>query len=374
MTQIRSVEAIPIGYPEPNDGGRNRYVCLVKVTSDAGAIGWGEATTYWPEASAAAAVLIAKLGELLVGRDPVDISTLWDDLHQETWWYGNGGIASMAIAGLDIALWDLKGKLLGVSVLELLGGPVKKELPGIASGHAVKADLGELAAEGAEWLAGGLHGLKVGFGKKGEARLGYDPGRDVEYVRRLREAIGPDKLIMIDIGAALRWDVGEALARIRAFEEFDLHWIEEPLGHWDPPGYAQLRERVTTRIAYGEREYGLEGIERILATGTCDVVGIDPGRAGITAFANAVRRIGAAGAEANAHAWSTAIVTAASLAISWSTEVCGQFEVKPFPDVVQTELVENPLKHVDGWLPLPEGPGLGIVVSEPVVERLRVDR
>lgn len=375
MSRIRAVEAIPIGYPEPNDDGRTRHVCLIRLTTDDGAVGWGEAVTYWPEASRAVVALVAGLEEVLAGRDTLEGEALWRAMRSHAWWYGNGGVASIAIAGIDLALWDVRGKLLDTRVLDLLGGPVKDRLPGIASGHAAKADLGELAAEGAEWVATGLHGIKIGFGKKGQARLGYEHDRDVEYLRRLREAIGPGKSIMVDLGVAIQWDVAEAVRRVRAFEEHDLAWIEEPLGHWNPTGYATLRAKTSTRIAYGEKEFTVEGVERVVATGTCDVLGFDPGRAeGLTAFRHAVERVEAAGAEANAHAWSAAIVSAASLAMSWASPACRQFEVKPIRDVAQHELVAEPIEHADGFMPQPSGPGLGVEIREDVVDALRLDR
>lgn len=373
--RIASVEAIPLGYPEPNDAGRTRYVCLAKLTTDEGVVGWGEAVPYWPEAARATAVIIDALGELVVGSDPVQSERIWKAMRAHTWWYGNAGIASMAVAAIDIAVWDLKGKALDTRVLDLLGGPAKERLPAIASAHAWLPDLEALAEQAGEWLADGLHGFKVGFGKKGEARLGFEHARDVEYVRRVREAIGPEKQIMIDLGVAVSWDVSEAVARVRAFEEYGLHWIEEPLGHWDPAGYRTLREKTTTRIAYGEREWNQEGIQRLLDTGTCDVLGFDPGRAeGLTGFSHAVERVAAAGTQANAHAWSTAIVSAASLAMSWASPVCRQFEVKPLPDIAHSELVAEPLHHVGGLMPQPQGAGLGIQVLDDVVERYRLDR
>lgn len=376
MSRVVGLEAIPIGYTEPNDDGRTRHVCLVKLTTDEGVIGWGEAVTYWPEASLAVVKLIdGGLRDVVLGRDPTDTEALWRALRSHAWWYGNGGIASIAIAGIDLATWDAKGKLLGVRVLDLLGGPVKERLPGIASGHASAADLGELADQAAQWVSTGLHGVKVGFGKKGEARLGYEQDRDVEYMRRVRGAVGPDKSIMIDLGVAVEWDVSTAIARVRAFEEYGLYWIEEPLGHWDPVGYRELKDKTATRIAYGEKEFGVEGMQRVVETRTCDVLGFDPGRAeGLTAFRHTVERVEAAGVQANAHAWSTAIVSAASLAMSWATPVCRQFEVKPLGDIAQRELVANPIAHADGWMAQPEGHGLGVELVDEVVERLRLDR
>jgi len=154
-----------------------------------------------------------------------------------------------------------------------------------------------------------------------------------------------------------------------------LAWIEEPLGAWDPEGYANLRAKTTTLIAYGEKEWTLEGFERVLATGTVDVVGVDPGRAeGITGFKKVTDRVEAYRRQANAHAWSSAIVTAASLAISFSSPACKLFEFKPLRNPMQHDLVTKPFEHVNGWVYPPAGPGLGIEVIEEVVEGYRSEK
>src|SRR4029079_15786908 len=225
----------------------------------------------------------------------------------------------------------------GTSVLNLLGGAVHEKLPVIASCHAHYEDIGAMVEEAQEWVAPGLHGVKVGFGKRGDARLGYEHDRDVEYMRRMREGLGPKAWLMIDCGWNVKWDVTKAVRRVQAFEEFDLAWIEEPLGAWDPERYANLRSKTTTLIAYGEKEWTLEGFERVLATGTVDVVGVDPGRGeGITGFKKVCDRVEGYRRHANAHAWWWAIGPAASLAISFSSPACKLFEFKP---------IRNPMQH-----------------------------
>ena len=374
--RIHSIEAIPVSYPEPNDFDALRHLCLCKITADDGQIGWGESITQFPESNFATKAVIESMAENLLGKDPVHTEALWRQNKQQAWWYGyGGGIASYAVSALDIALWDLKGKALGASVLDLLGGPVHERLPAIASCHAHYEAIPEMVAEAQEWLSTGLQGVKTGFGKRGDARLGYEHNRDVEYVRAMREGIGPDKMLMIDNGIAIRWDVTDAVRRMRAMEEYDLTWIEEPLGAWDPEGYANLRAKTSTRIAYGEREWTLEGFERVLATGTVDVVGVDPGRAeGITGFKKVAERVEAYRRQANAHAWSSAIVTAASLAISFNSPACKLFEFKPLRNPMQHDLVAAPFEHVDGWVYPPSGPGLGIEVNEEVIDSFRSER
>src|SRR5258707_9348082 len=142
---------------------------------------------------------------------------------------------------------------------------------------------------------------------------------------------------MLALAATLRWDVPTAISRTLAFERYRIDWIEEPLGADNPRGYRALRARATTRLAYGEREWTPRGVARIAASGTVDVVGVDPGRCeGITGWLAAAAHTRAHGAQVNAHAWSSAIVTAASLALSLASPNCRQIEVKP---------LRNPMQH-----------------------------
>lgn len=373
MSKIVSVEAIPVSYPEPNDFNALRHLCLAKLTTDDGLVGWGESITQFPEANFATKAIIEGMADFVIGRDPVHSDAIWRSIKDRAWWYGyGGGIASYAISAIDIAVWDLKGKVLGKSVLDLLGGPVHDRLPAIASCHAQSEEISAMVVEAQEWVSTGLQGVKVGFGKRGNARLGYDHDRDVEYMKQMRLGLGPKRSLMIDIGWAVRWDVKTAVRRTRAFEEWGLDWIEEPLGAWDPEGYANLRSKTTTLIAYGEKEWTLEGFERVLATGTVDVVGIDPGRAeGITGFRKIADRIEFYKRQANAHAWSSAICSAASLAVSFSNPAFKLFEFKPLRNPMQHDLVTVPFEHQDGWVYPPTGAGLGIEVIDEVVDRYR---
>ena len=371
--KIVAIEPIPVSYPEPNDHDSIRHLCLVKITTDEGIVGWGEALTQFKEASPATAAIIRGFAEVLIGENPLHNDRLFHRMKDVMWWYGyEGGIASNAVSAIDIALWDIKGKALGVSVLDLLGGPVHDRLPAIASSHASHSSIPAMAEEAQGWLSTGLQGMKVGLGKAGDAHLGYEHDRDVEYARRMREAIGEDKMLMLDLGIRIKWDVTTAVRRTQAFDEFGIDWIEEPLGAWDPEGYANLRGKTRTRIAYGEREWTLEGYERVLRTGTVDVIGCDPGRSeGITGFKRLTERVEFYRRQANAHAWSSAIVTAASLAVSFSSTACKLFEYKPLRNPMQHDLVAVPLEHTDGWAMPPTGVGLGIEVIEEVVDRYR---
>ena len=323
----------------------------------------------------AAAKLVEGLGALVVGADALQNEAIWLKLKEHSWWYGTGaGLASMAISGIDIALWDLKGKILGARVLDLLGGPVHEKLPAIASLHGTKESIDAMAEEIAMHTATGLHGAKVGFGKAGNAHLGFERSRDIEFASKVIAAMGPGKSLMVDLGVKNFWDIATAIDRARAFEELGVAWLEEPLGHDDPEGYSALRAATGIRIAYGEREWNARGVGRILATGTVDVVGLDPGRVeGITGFRKAAELCVQHRRQANAHNFSTAIVGAASLALSWSSPACRLLELQPVYGPAQKDIVDRPVWHTQGFADMPQGQGLGIQLDEDLVRSMRLD-
>ena len=313
--------------------------------------------------------------ELVVGRDPLDNVEIWRSCRRRAWWYGNrGGISSFALSAIDIALWDLKGRLLGVPVTQLLGDTCHESLPAIASTHPRDASLEVEADRHARYVNElGFKGCKLGLGKKGDARLGSEVERDVELIRLLRERIGPEPMLMWDRGVnTLTWDAAFAIRLTNALEEHGLTWIEEPFEPEDHDDFRRLKAHCSTLLGSGEREWNVEGYRAFIGAGVADVIGLDPGRAeGITGGRGVIELVEAAGVWFNAHAWSSAIVTAASLALSLSTPRVLVFELKAEENPMQHELVEEPIAAVDGTVGPLAAPGLGIEVREDVVERYR---
>jgi L-alanine-DL-glutamate epimerase-like enolase superfamily enzyme len=231
-----------------------------------------------------------------------------------------------------------------------------------------------MAEDIASHTATGLHGAKVGFGKAGNAHLGFEEARDLEFVEKVKAAMGPGKDLMVDLGVKNFWDVPTAVRRARAFEERGVAWLEEPLGNDDPEGYLALRAASGIRIAYGEREWNAIGVQRIIKTGTVDVIGLDPGRVeGITGFRKAAEICALNRRQANAHNFSTAIVGAASQALSFASPACYILELQPVYGEAQKDLVDRPVWHTEGFVNLPNGPGLGIEINEDLVQSARMD-
>lgn len=372
ISRVKSITPFSVCYPEPNDDDNLRYLVFARIEADDGTVGWGEAITQFPASSKATVALIEGAAEQVLGTDPMENVATWRALKRSSWWFAyRGGPAAFALSAIDVALWDLKGKLLGQPLVNLLGGADRERLPAVASTHAFNESIEyEAQRHGRYVREQGYIGVKIGMGKRGKARLGYELDRDVEFVRLLREAVGPDAWIMMDRGQSLPWDLGEAIKRTNAFEEHDLKWIEEPLEPYDSGGLRTLRQHVKTLIAAGEREWDERGFQSVIGSGLVDVVGCDIGRAeGITGALRVIGMVEQADVWFNSHAWSSAVNTAASIALSAITPRCLLQELKPDENPMQHELVEEPFAQHDGWIDVPRKPGLGVEPLEAVLRK-----
>jgi L-alanine-DL-glutamate epimerase-like enolase superfamily enzyme len=261
-TTIRSVTCLPLrlpfdhGGPAPKFAGRVRTTldsCLVRVELDGGLVGWGEA--YSAELDAMKAVFAGRIAPLAVGQDATDralTSSLERVLHN----MGRSGLVVHALSGLDIALWDLRGKLEGVPLHELLGGARRRVVPAYASLLQYYGDTA-LIRRNVE------RSLEAGYG---QVKLHE---RTTESVAAARAAMGPDRVLMVDTNCA--WTADVATDAVRAMAPFDPFWIEEPL--WPPEDIDALRAlRAATGIptAVGENASSLHELQRLVADRAVD--------------------------------------------------------------------------------------------------------
>ncbi len=374
--KITEVETIHLSLPtivEECNGTQDAL--LVKITTDTGLVGIGEVDSSPVVAKAIFEApfshsIASGLRQLLLGEDPRDVERLWEKMYRGTIYFGRRGAAIHAISGADIALWDLLGKATGLPVYQLLGGAYRKRM------RAYSSDLmpftpAEARTRAAQLRDAGFTAFKFGWGP-----LGQSEASDTALIAAAREGVGAENDLMIDIG--LCWDAATAIARARRFAEFNLFWIEEPLPPDDLDGYARLADAVDTRIAAGEELATCWEYAELMDRARIDVIQVDISRAGGLTES---RRIAQMAHRRNLpcipHAYSTGVLLAAS--VHWVAAIPNgslvEYTVEESPlatALTGTGLLREPLRAVDGWIAVPEGPGLGIELDEEQVARFRV--
>ena len=367
--RINAVEAIELA-GEGQQGAYGRpYGLIVRVTTDAGITGYGE-TDSLPTAAKAVIdapwhnEMMSGLGPVLVGIDPLDIDAAWRSMARATLGYARDGVTRQAMAAIDIALWDIKGKALGKPVCELLG-PVRRRVLETYGTYPLGTTLGETSANARRLVNAGFRAVKFGWHP-----LGPDADQDEAIVRTLREAIGPDVKLMIDGGLA--WDTRQALERCQRFGAFNLTWLEEPLEAYDMAGYRELAARSDIPIAAGEMASSRTELERLLREGGVQVLQVDISRVGLTEAMKIAEVTGDLGVPCINHTYSTDINLAASLHWMAAIEQVSLCEVQATPNEIREALTGNRLLPTNGQIRVPEGPGLGIELNEDALGRFRV--
>ena len=309
---------------------------LVRVDTDEGLTGYGVGGG----GPAGIHVVQTALKSLLVGEDPTAVETIWERMYRATLAYGQKGLALMAISGVDLALWDLRGKRAGKPLAEILGGQVGQPIPCYKTGWSLE----EISAvQGA-----GFRAVKLQVGK-------LDAAGAIEQIRQVREAVGPGTRIMTD--AFMSWDVDTALRAAEGPHPYDVGWLEEPLPIDNLDGYERLKQNSPVPIAGGEHEYTAAAFEMWMQRGLHAVVQPDVcWCGGLTELLKIYRMAAQYGVNVCPHRGSEVWALHAIVALSpdplaesgrpWITWVDGQPEIQ------------------DGTIRLGSGPGFGVTFDE----------
>jgi L-alanine-DL-glutamate epimerase-like enolase superfamily enzyme len=375
VEKIARVEAFPLRYAEPNNNGKTRHITLVRIETASGAAGWGEAITGAEDASIATKVIVDRgFAARLIGRDPRDVEAIWSEFRESTYWSGNGGIVTFAISAIDMALWDLAGRLAGLPLYRLLGGKRHDRIRAASSIIFDTANLDGIGRQFADLKSRGYGVLKGGWGHDLSIAFGRDPKRDLAIVRTVREAVGDDAEIIVDVAAGSGWTASHAITMAHAFEPYRLYWLEDALVEGDAAGWRRLREATATPLCTGEKGWTVPHFRGLIDNGALDVVMIDPARAeGVTGSKKVIDLAADAGMSWNAHAWSSALDTAASLHLAAASPNALILELKPEPSPMQNDIVSDPIVMRDGWIEVRDTPGLGVTVDEAAVRRYAFD-
>jgi galactonate dehydratase len=361
ITEIRTIVV---------DAVRCNYV-YVKVHTDEGVYGLGEASLEGLELAVTGA--IANIAPLAIGEDPFRIEHIWQALHRWPFWR-MGPVLGSALSGIDIALWDLKGKVLGLPVYELLGGAARDRVRMYRQVHGETVD--ELVEAARVAVAAGFSAIKTGCWLTSAADRVEDwPGvrRTVERMAALRAALGDEVDILVD--AHGRMSPGTAVTMARALEPYHPYFLEEPIRAESPASYGPLKAASPVPLATGERLYTPWGFRELIENGWVDFVQPDMCHAGgITG----VRKI-AALAEAHyirvcPHNPLSPVSTAACLHLDASIPNFGcQEHVHPHPgwgaSYIDDEVVVDPPRFTNGYWELSRAPGLGVDLDEAAAAR-----
>jgi L-alanine-DL-glutamate epimerase-like enolase superfamily enzyme len=251
---VTEVESFVLKVPAPRrvTDAVNEAVVLalagVRVKTDEGIEGTGYTITLGHGAEAIKDIIDRYYAPRLLGVDPICHQRAWGSMYwSEAHWVGRAGVTQMALAAVDIALWDLKAKAFGVPLWKLVGGHKAGCVPSYnTDGGWLNFEVDQLVAEMKEIVAAGWRGVKMKVGRP-------DPREDVRRVAAVREALGPDVDLMIDVNQG--WDLTTALTWAHRFEEFNLRWLEEPLDPDDVEGHRRLAESTSIPLALGEHVY-----------------------------------------------------------------------------------------------------------------------
>lgn len=338
---------------------------FVKVMTDEGLYGVGEATLEMRELTVAQAC--QELERYIVGKDPHNIEAFWHDTYRDAYWRG-GAVLMSSLAAVEMALWDIKGKALGVPVYQLLGGKVRDSVPCYANGWFAPAKTpDEFAAKAKAAVAQGFRGLKWDpFGSAYMNLTKPELSSALACIRAVVEAVGPEVDILIEGHG--RFNIPTAMRVGRALEDFDITWFEEPIPPDNPEGLAELKQRVRVPIAGGERLYSRWDYRNFLKLGCTDFIQPDVSHAG---GIMELRKI-AAMAEAChipvcPHNPSGPVANAATLQLAACMPNFFLLETMasdvPYRGRISTEEV----RFENGQMLIPDKPGLGIDINEEAI-------
>ncbi|MCJ8139616.1 mandelate racemase/muconate lactonizing enzyme family protein [Falsirhodobacter halotolerans] len=334
---------------------------LVEVECDDGTVGWGECLG----PARANAAVVATYAQWLIGQDPLQTEKIWATLYNALRDQGQRGLTITALSGIDMALWDIKGKHFGVPIATLLGGRFRDHVRAYATG-SFKRDGVDRVADNAEEMAGhraaGFHACKV--------KIGFGAAEDLRVIAAVRDAIGPDMRLMIDANHG--YDVIEAVRVGQAAADHDIDWFEEPVTPEHLAAYREVRARQPIPVAGGETWHTRWGHREPIETRAVDI--IQPDLAGCGGFTEARRIADLAalhGVRVVPHVWGTAVQIAAALQFM-AAMVPSPVRTSPVEPILEFDRTHNPFRqaivttpidHVNGTVAIPAGPGLGIEID-----------
>ncbi|QYA03801.1 mandelate racemase/muconate lactonizing enzyme family protein [Rhizobium sp. B21/90] len=361
---------LPVPFESASMRFDRRAHMLVEIVCDDGKIGWGECLG--PARPNAA--VVAAYTSRLIGADPLETEKIWAVLYNALRDQGQRGLSITALSGIDIALWDIKGKHFGVPISTLLGGRFRKSVRAYATGSFKRDGVDRIednANEMGTHAKAGFHAVKI--------KIGFDVEEDLRVIRAVREAIGPHTRLMIDANHG--YDVIEAVSLGKRAAEYGIDWFEEPVVPEQLDAYRAVRAGQPIPVAGGETWHTRWGMQEAIESRAIDI--IQPDLCGVGGFTEARRIADMAalhGVRVVPHVWGTAVHIAAALQFMASM-IPNPVRVNPIEPILEFDRTDNPfrqavittpIEHVDGVVAIPDGPGLGIEIDRAALAEFRM--
>ncbi|MFF0483232.1 mandelate racemase/muconate lactonizing enzyme family protein [Streptomyces sp. NPDC004435] len=344
---------------------RGQYATLVKVHAEDGTVGIGECYGL-PSPQVTATVVTTVLAPLLIGQDALATTAVWERLYQGQAAGGhNRGFYLEALAGIDLALWDLRGKLAGLPVHRLLGGPIRERVDCYASPVALHADPADSARQALGFVDDGFRALKV--------KIGRGEHTDRAHLTAVREAVGEDIEVLTDVNCA--YDLDEATRVGGVLRDLGISWYEEPLQVDDLANLGELRRRTGLTIVNGETHFTRFDLRESLLNRAIDVFMPNVARCGgITEATRLAALASAFHVDIAPHGVGSGVSLCAALQLCAATPNLRTYEYNRLPNPIRERILTNPPEFKDGALTVPQNPGLGADVDWDTVDRYVVAR
>lgn len=346
----------------------DRQFPFVRVYTDEGLVGIGECFRRQPQV--VKTLVDTTLKPVLLGKDPVDTEVRWREMVAAGSASDMGGAVYCAIAGLDIALWDLKGKALGVPIYKLLGGRARDKVRMYASSMRRDMTPAEEAKRAASFVDAGYSAYKLHSAVPGA--IDHPADQTIDTVREVRAAVGDDIEILVDVNGA--FSTHHALEIGRALEDLGVFHFEEPRPHYDLEGLAAIADTLDIPIASGEMIYTHWEYRDLMLRGRIDIVQPDIVKVpGFTEFQRIAALASAFGKPITVHNTQPTISTVAHLhacAAYANIPYAQEYNIEPTSIRDEWPILKEPLQVNYGYLDVPEGPGLGVELDEDVVQKL----
>lgn len=349
----------------------SRTIMLLKITTDNGIEGWGEA---FGPAFINKTIIDDYMAGMIIDRDPLDTEVIWEKLYNKFRDHCRKGNVIEAISAVDIALWDIKGKALKLPIYKLLGGTPRERIKPYATGlyrKELPTVIDDLVKEAEDYIEQGFKAIKI--------KIGFGVDDDIKTVREIRRAIGDNIQLMVDANHA--YNASDAIRISRNIEEYNIAWFEEPVPPEDIEGYMEVKSKTNIPVSGGEAEFCRYGFNNLLRKRAVDIVQPDCCvTGGISEFKKIAVLASIYNIQCYPHVWGSAIALAAGINCAFFLQDFPyklvsedmMLEYDRTTNIFREKLSINSVAIKDGYILPPDKPGLGIEIDEDLIKRYRI--